>query len=227
MAELGLKNFNSMLPVKFPFADKKHFPILLLMTAMYVTGLIGLNLADSQAIFRWFVPWHLLANAVLLFYFQKDWNQHFIIFSVVTYLTGFLVEWAGVETGIIFGKYWYGNTLGFKVAGIPLLIGVNWLVLVYVTGVLCEPLKVHFLFKAVLSASLMTGLDFLIEPVAMKHNFWQWENSVVPFRNFVGWWLTAFLLQVLFQKLTFEKKNPLAWWVFGLQTLFFASQWLF
>ncbi|MBC8110067.1 MAG: carotenoid biosynthesis protein [Verrucomicrobia bacterium] len=216
-----------MLPVKFPLIDKKHFPILLLMTAMYITGLIGLNLADSRAIFRWFVPWHLLANAVLLLYFHEDWNRHFFIFCVVTYLTGFLVEWAGVETGVIFGKYWYGNTLGLKLAGIPLMIGVNWLVLVYITGVLCEPLKVHFLFKAILAASLMTGLDFLIEPVAMKHDFWQWENSVVPFRNFVGWWLTALLLQVLFQKLTFEKKNPFAWWVFGLQILFFASQWLF
>jgi putative membrane protein len=194
---------------------------------MYTAGLIGLNWSLSTDIFRVLVPFHLLSNAFFLLIFHKEINRNFLIFCIITILTGFFIELAGVKTGIIFGKYWYGKTLGIKLWEIPLVIGINWLVLVYITGVISDNLKIHLILKAMIGAFLMTALDFLIEPIAIQQDFWHWQNEIVPLQNYIAWFCTAFVLQIFFQLLSFQKKNPLATTVFILQVLFFAMQWFF
>jgi putative membrane protein len=77
--------------------------------------------------------------------------------------------------------------------------------------------------KALFAAILMVGLDYFIEPVAMKYDFWHWQNNVVPIQNFVAWFVLAFGLQVYFQKTAVYKNNPLAAWVFGVQAAFFIA----
>jgi putative membrane protein len=196
-----------------------------LILAMYVAGFIGLNLAFTQSLFRLLVPFHLFSNALLLLAFHRDWNCPFTWFACITFLTGFLVEVLGVKTGSIFGVYWYGATLGFKLWDIPVVIGANWLVLVYSTGVVCNRLPIIWPLKALLASLMMTGLDYLIEPVAIHHDFWQWQHQTIPLQNFIGWILTAFLLHTLFYLLPFEKKNPLAGWVYGIQLAFFVLHW--
>ena len=135
-----------------------------LMTASYLAGIIGLLLPQTQQLFQLLTPFHLLLTAVLLFGFHKTWNASFILFCLITFLIGYGVEVAGVHTGLIFGEYWYGDAFGFKQLEVPLLIGLNWLVLVYVTGVICEPLRWPVSFKAAAAALLMVGLDAVIEP---------------------------------------------------------------
>ena len=199
----------------------------MLLLSMYVAGLVGLNLPALQPLFRLLVPFHLLTNAALLLAFQSARNRPFVIFGLIAFFTGFLIEWLGVSTGAIFGNYWYGNTLGIKIGGIPVVIGVNWWVLTFVTGVMCENLKTHYLLKALFAALLMTGLDFLIEPVAIRQDFWHWQHEVIPLQNYAAWLVVAFALQIVFQKLGFEKKNPLALLVYVLQVAFFLIQRLF
>ena len=41
----------------------------------------------------------------------------------------------GANTGLIFGNYTYGNILGMKVLGVPLIIGLNWFIVMYCAGV--------------------------------------------------------------------------------------------
>jgi putative membrane protein len=36
------------------------------------------------------------------------------------------LEVVGVKTGLIFGEYKYGSTLGIKLFEVPLIIGFNW-----------------------------------------------------------------------------------------------------
>jgi putative membrane protein len=40
----------------------------------------------------------------------------------------------GVHTGILFGNYKYGNALGLKLNDVPILIGINWFIVVYACG---------------------------------------------------------------------------------------------
>jgi putative membrane protein len=74
-----------------------------------------------------------------------------------------------------------------------------------------------------MSALLMVGLDVLIEPIAIELDFWTWAGGYVPFQNYVGWFVIAFVLQFAFHKaIPKDMTNHVAVILFGLQILFFG-----
>ena len=49
-----------------------------------------------------------------------------LFFLLITcFLVGMLSEIIGVKYGFIFGEYSYGNALGIKFMGVPLIIGIK------------------------------------------------------------------------------------------------------
>ncbi len=190
-------------------------------------GFWGLLFSNNPGYFQELTPLNLLLTNLLLFSFHRQWNGAFILFAVVVAAVGFLAEVVGVHTGLLFGNYTYGAALGLKLWNVPLLIGLNWLMLVYVTGHLVNLTKLHWLLKAILGAMLMVLLDFFIEPVAMKYDFWSWQGNTIPFSNYAGWMALAFLLQVYFQQASFRKQNKLSAYVYAVQLLFFIGLYLF
>ena len=126
-----------------------------------------------------------------------------------------------MHTGFPFGNYSYGPVLGFQLFEVPLLIGVNWLLLVYVCGeIFHNRIKNDFL-AAGLGSLLMVLLDVLIEPVAVKLDFWSWENEVIPLSNFIGWFGIAFIILLIYRKLTFDKSNVLSLYLLINLAIFF------
>jgi len=113
---------------------------------------------------------------------------------------GMITEFLGVNYGLIFGNYEYGNNLGAKIYGVPWIIGVNWAILVYCSAGLVIKIHKNIFLTSALAAMLMVLLDVVIERVAPKFDFWQFENNIVPIQNYVGWFFTAFLAHILFQK---------------------------
>jgi len=107
------------------------------------------------------------------------------------------------------------------VVGVPPLIGLNWLVLTYVCGILARYLPLPELPRTLLAAGLMVGLDLCLEPVASRYDFWHWSANIIPRQNFRDWLIFAVLLQMLFNRARFEKANPLAPLVYLAQLLFF------
>jgi uncharacterized membrane protein len=195
--------------------------IFVILPLMYFAGLVGLQVAVLIPYFKLLVPFNLVASLVLLLLFHVQWNRSFVYYCLIAFGLGFLVEVVGVATGVIFGQYQYGATLGWKVWNVPLTIGVNWLILNYCANVVAEKTSAHFVVKAVLSAVLMTALDVFVEPVAVRLDFWSWVGDIIPARNYVGWFVTAFFMSLLFQKLVFSKQNQLAPLLLLLQFLFF------
>ncbi|RDV14439.1 carotenoid biosynthesis protein [Pontibacter diazotrophicus] len=184
-------------------------------------GLWGLLFSGEPEYFQQLTPMNLLLTNVLLFSFHRRWNMAFVLFAVVVFGVGFLSEVLGVHTGLLFGDYSYGAALGLKLWEVPLLIGLNWLMLVYTTGHISNYLKLHWLAKALTGALLMVLLDYFIEPVAIQYDFWSWQGDSIPVSNFIGWFAVAFLLQLYFQKAHFFKKNKLAPYVYLVQLVFF------
>lgn len=133
------------------------------------------------------------------------------------------MEVAGVATGVIFGQYSYGAALGYKVFNVPLLIGLNWLVLIYCTNVIAHQLHTNKWVKALVGACLMVGLDFFIEPMAIRHGLWEWQNNQIPLLNYIGWFITSLLLSALFHILHFAKHNRIAPVMYLVQFLFFLG----
>jgi len=191
----------------------------------YTVGLVGLSLPTQEA-FAFFTPFNLLLSLGVMLVNHKHWTASFIGVSVFILFAGYFSEVFGVQTGLLFGNYEYGQTLGFKLFDVPIILGVNWLLLIYASAMVVNLFWKHspLALKAAIAAILMVGLDILIEPVAMRLDFWNWENGIIPLQNFIGWFVIAFVLQLTFLSvLPKTANNHVAIVLFGLQIIFFAA----
>ena len=99
------------------------------MIILYTVGFFGIQNPDLQNHFlslSWFI---LLLSFIGILLTRKTNKKHFLFFTLFCFLLGFSVEYIGVKTGILFGEYSYGENLGLKLFGVPLIIGVNWVIL--------------------------------------------------------------------------------------------------
>ena len=198
-----------------------------LVLLFHITGFVGLAFSKNADFFLRFTPLTLVLTAGLLVAFQPGRGASFWGFCFSVVLLGFGAEFVGVNTGKVFGHYTYGNTLGFKLfdaapfVGVPPLIGLNWLVITYLCGNLVRYLPLSELPRIVLAALLMVGFDACLEPVAHHYDFWHWSANVIPFQNFRDWFIFACILQMLFTRAQFTKRNPLVPLVYLTQLLFF------
>lgn len=208
-------NFNNNL-------NRNQFAIGLII-AMYAAGaiIIGGNLIEN---FVLLTPFNLIVSISLLIWTHDKWSKKMTFIAILSFLVGFFAEMIGTNTGLIFGNYQYGKTLGFQLGHVPLIIGVNWFMLVYATAAVINQFfeKQNWFVKAISSALLMVGLDIFIEPVAMKYDFWNWENGIIPIQNFIGWFFIAlFLLSITHYYTLIKSKTAIV--LFIAQLLFFIT----
>jgi putative membrane protein len=135
---------------------------------------------------------------------------------------GFFIEVAGVYTGVIFGQYTYGLVLGVKLWGTPLMIGVNWFMTTYVFNDLVSRIKINRLFKIILAATVITAMDWVIEPDATRLGMWNWSEGDIPLQNYIAWWIVSFVLSYYYHRWEI-KQNPLAPVVALCMIIFFLS----
>lgn len=194
---------------------------ILIIVVTHLVGIVGF-LSPWKEYFLLITPLHLLLSSGLLVYHQKDKPRAFYYVVAGVIAAGYFVEVAGINTGVIFGEYEYETTLGPKVWGTPPIIGINWMMLILSIGSLINQLKTPVIIRAMLGALAMVALDMLIEPVAMKYEFWDWARSTVPTHNYLGWLVTAFILFMAYFTAPFKKSNPLALTLILMQFMFFG-----
>ena len=198
-----------------------------LVLLFHITGFVGLAYSDNPDFYLRFTPLTLLLTAFLLLAFQQERGAAFWSFAITVAVLGFTAEVIGVNTGRVFGHYTYGDTLGPKLldaqplVGVPPLIGLNWLVVTYICGVLARYLPLTELARTLVAALLMLGLDLCMEPIAGQYDFWHWSAGVIPLQNFRDWFILACIMQMLFNRANFSKFNPLVPLVYLVQLLFF------
>lgn len=167
----------------------------------------------------WFVLGFLLFH-------HKNWNWKESAWMILVFLVGFFVEVAGVKTGMIFGEYYYGQNLGFKLLQVPLTMGVNWFLMCYTTVYMVRNINLPKLVQGLMAALIMVLMDLVMEPVAMAFDFWQWQGDQVPFKNYVAWFAVASVLNTLWFYINEKGVNNKAKWVFIYLILFFISMYL-
>lgn len=196
--------------------------VILFFIIFYGVGITGMTMEITRSLFISLVPFTLLSGfAVLLIYHENGLSAKTITAFSIVWLIAFLVEAAGVATGKIFGFYQYGETLGIKLLETPLIIGINWLFLVYVTASIASLFKLNGLVAALFASGLMVFYDLVLEQSAAILRMWSWQNNLIPLQNYVAWFILSLAFQLLFQWLKIETKNKIAPWLFGLQFLFF------
>ena len=185
----------------------------------YLVGIVGLTSSYRED----FLPlsfMNLVISFIVLFIASKNRGLRFYFFIFVGFSIGMIAEWLGVHTGLLFGNYVYGTNLGPLWYGVPLIIGVNWVMLTIISGSIAERLKIHWIFKAIVGTFLMLILDVLIEPVAIQSGYWIWSGDI-PLSNFLGWFLIALVIQLVYFSLKLGEQNKVATVLYFINIVFF------
>jgi len=199
--------------------NKKAFLIIL----FHLIGLVGLIIPLTRPLFLTLVPWHLLFMLIVIVSDQDGITPRFLFFALLIFVIALGVEWIGVHQHWLFGDYHYGKTLGYQLSGVPLIIGVNWFLLTYSAGVLMQRSRIkHSALRIIIGASLLLLLDILIEPVAVRFDYWHWSNGGIPITNYVCWFFVSALMLSVFEMFRFRKQGIAGPVLLIMQFVFFG-----
>lgn len=214
----------------------KYFSSLILLI-IYIVGYIGLH-SEYQTYFLKLTPWNLIISALIIFFkpiketlSKSSTNEKLsgtviqktslkTIFTFLAFYFSFwLIELIGVYSSFPFGCYYYGDNLGFKILDIPLIIGLNWLLLLCVSEKISEALILKIfpkiltadqifkkitkinLVKSLITASIMLFIDILIEQHAARLGYWFWQDNIIPVNNYLSWFFISFTASLILKAL--------------------------
>jgi putative membrane protein len=190
---------------------------IFLIWLFHVSALVGISMGHGA----WFLP--LTPLNLTLCFGLIIWNipnvrSTDLLLLIIPFSFGMIAEWLGVNYGLIFGDYSYGNNLGPKIWGVPWMIGVNWAILVYITMNIARKFSKNLWLNALIGSGLMVLLDFIIEIIAPNIDFWEFNGHVAPVQNYIGWFVVGFFAHLLFQR--FFKQTLSFWFEFNLFLVF-------
>ncbi|WP_462252632.1 carotenoid biosynthesis protein [Ferruginibacter sp.] len=220
------------MPIKF----SKYQIATAIAILFHTIGFLGIAVFKNNFTIQ-STAFNLLLMFALLIWTQNEKNNFFWLFLLITFTVGITVEIIGVNTKLLFGDYSYGNTLGFKVKNVPLIIGVNWFLIIYCCGITINTLLVKAIDKVAVEtatppmrlkavsviidgATLAVFFDWLMEPVAVQLGYWKW-NGAIPFYNYLCWFMVSLVLLTAFHLLKFNKQNKFAVHLLMIQVMFF------
>ena len=209
--------------------------IAILVHTVGLLGMAGINRA-------WFVsltPVNLLLMSLLLVWTQEGRGGNFYRFLLLAFVTGMIVEMTGVNTGLLFGDYTYGDVLGPGIAGVPLVIGMNWFVVMIAaasfyrrvwsrTGARLSPSAgrlysgLPWSLDLVGISALAVLFDWIMEPAANLLGFWTWAgDGGIPSFNYACWFVVSLFLVSAMRTLRVQASNSFAVNLFIIQSVFF------
>lgn len=206
-------------------ADKQTVLIFIIIL-FHTVGLAGFAIDALQPLFLRIVPFHLLLMLVVVCLSHQDIDPKFVLFIIIVPLLAFGAEWLGVHQHVIFGDYVYGQTLGHKWSNVPLIIAFNWFLLIYATGTAMQNLNVHSVFaRIIIGAFIITMLDIVIEPVAVKYDYWHWlepgDYLTAPVSNYLSWFIVSAAMLGIFEMFKFKRQNAVGVVLLLVQFVFF------
>jgi putative membrane protein len=131
-----------------------------------------------------------------------------LMWGGITFFISWAMESLSIATGFPFGHYRYSELLGVQAGTVPLVIMPAYFVTGYLAwtmgsvfvGNLSTGMGRRDLWRLPLVASVMMVMwDLCLDPVkSTLEGAWIWEDGGaycgVPIANFLGWYLTAYLI---------------------------------
>ena len=205
----------------------------------HLVGLIGILGFKSNLIIV-SSPLNLLLMFGLILYTQNTRNVSFYVFLLTCFIFGIIIEIIGTNTGILFGDYTYGTTLGPKIFNVPFIIGINWFTVMFCCGSAMHMMMLKLVKKIdadevikkpilktisviVDGATLALIFDWLMEPVAIHLGYWSWGGTgEIPIFNYACWFIFSMLFLMVFHFCNFDKQNKFALHLLLIQIMFFS-----
>ncbi len=134
------------------------------------------------------------------------------VFVIICLVVGNIFENVGVRTGFPYGPYYFTGLMGPKILEVPVLLGVAYVGMAYVSwmlarlilGVAQRPLAgAQIMIVPLTAAIIMVAWDFCMDPIwSTVLHAWIWRRGGsyfgVPVSNFLGWYLGVYVIFQLF-----------------------------
>jgi len=134
-----------------------------------------------------------------------------VTFLALGVIVGNILENLGVRTGFPFGHYYFTELMGPKLLVVPIMLGLAYTGMAYLSWTLARLILrelrnldgANVLFVPLLASCIMVAWDFSMDPIwATVLHGWIWlQGGVyfgVPATNFLGWYLTVYIIYQLF-----------------------------
>jgi len=192
----------------------------------YAVGVAGMLIPITSPLFKTLIPFAILISLFAVWIFHEKYSAKTFLAFAFIYILGFLAELAGVNTGVIFGQYNYGTSLGIQVYHTPLIIGINWFLLVYLSAAVVDHFKIHTTLKIVAASIIMVAYDFIVEHVAASLGMWEFRGNEVPLKNYIAWFGLSLLFHFILKLFKIKTTNKIAPVILLCQFGFFAILWI-
>ncbi len=199
---------------------------IFIMWLINISGFFGI-ISDQRDFFLSSTPF-VLAFTLLILILNQGFDKKGILTISLIFLSGLIVEILGANYSLFFGSYEYGNNLGPKIFNVPIVIGFNWVLLVIITGNLADKIsKNNSILKIFFGSILMVILDLLIEIVAPKIDYWEFDINPVPLSNYLWWFIFSLLFHYIYQNNVQVKEYLLSINILIIHFIFFGMLSLF
>ena len=202
--------------------QNKTFLLYFILILFHTVGIVGLSNPSYHAYFLSLSFFNLLLSFTVLLLGRNHHTSKFYLFIFICAFYGMSVEWVGVHTHLLFGNYNYGKNLGYKIFDVPLIIGINWCVLTIATSSIASKITNSTYLHLLISCSLMVVIDLLIEPVAIKSDYWTWYQGEIPLYNYICWFVISIPIHFLYLKLKLSEQNNVAVCLYVVLFVFFS-----
>ncbi|MHA7060233.1 carotenoid biosynthesis protein [Aquimarina sp. M1] len=187
----------------------------------YCVGLVLYFTPTTYNLFILITPYTLVLVSIAVFSHHKNWNVKTMAVLASIFILSFVTEIIGVATGKLFGVYSYGKGLGFKIADVPVIIGLNWVFLSYASNSIISKYTSNNNLIIIGAASLMVVYDSLLEKAAPLIDMWMFAKNEPPIKNYIIWFLLGLIFNWAIQKFKVNTSNRPARGLFFVQFVFF------
>jgi putative membrane protein len=181
---------------------------LALLLLIYISGVVGMCILPQ--LFIPYTPAVIWIFAVYFIYVHRHVAHGFFYACVGIGVLSFAVEALGVNTGLVFGQYHYGTAFGAAIKGVPLGIGINWVLVLCASWGICSFWKMPPIRHCAISAACCTFIDMLMEPLAPHFNWWFFSEGYAGFYNYLCWYVWSFTLGLIFKSPLLHIKRSFA-----------------
>ncbi len=194
------------------------------LIVFFAVGVVGHMNAALRPMMTRLTPVALLLTAgVVAVPVVRERNARVAIWAIAACVVGFALEVVGVATGALFGRYGYGDLLGPRLAGVPLIIGANWGVVSLGSASLASRVFRNPFATAALAGAVAAGFDWVLEPFAVSSGYWAWSGGSIPLRNFLVWFLVVAAFTFVYARGRPRLESWVASFAVLIQLTFFAA----
>jgi putative membrane protein len=145
-------------------------------------------------------------------------------FTLISMVVGYSMETLGVLSGFPFGRYYFTDGMGPKLFVVPILMGPAYVGMGYVSWTVAragwssssgkaEMAGPRLMMIPMAASFLMVAWDLSFDPaLSTIGRYWIWIRGGsyfgVPISNFLGWYLTNYLIYQLFALYIQKRSKP-------------------